>query len=229
MTTRVRAGGIASNTISTSMVQNDAVTNAKIADDSVDSDIISNSIMGKHNAIGGNDPGEYRLGKVIKDYYGSDFSTTSTSMTVLTTTSNYTGYTGGSDIELYYYSPNRRDISDWSGAYFEPQFSFDNGSSYYSLGTCGYDGGTMVQSGYIIASYQNTLWITNSTSRLPSTGTYTIKLRWRVQMYGSSGTFYVNQSHDINSGAASSYIDTSASSNRYQHFFHWIIKEWIPV
>lgn len=44
MTTRVRAGGIAGNTITTSMMQNDIVTNAKMADDAVDSDVLANDI-----------------------------------------------------------------------------------------------------------------------------------------------------------------------------------------
>lgn len=178
-----------------------------------------------------NDPSEYKLGKVIKDVYTSDFSTTSNNLVDLTTSANYTGFTGGSDIELYFYSPNRKDLSDWSGAYFEPNFSFDNGSTWYSLGTCGYDGNTMSSGSSMIASYQNTLWTRNSNSRLPSTGTYNLRLKWRVGMYGSTGTYYVNQSHDINggSGIETSYIDTSATPNRYQHFFHWIIKEWIPV
>lgn len=44
MTTRVRAGGIAGDTITTSMMQNDIVTNAKMADDAVDSDVLANTI-----------------------------------------------------------------------------------------------------------------------------------------------------------------------------------------
>ena len=61
MTTRVRAGGIANNTIS----------NAMLKDDSVDSDIIANSIMGNHNqitTISADMPGEFRLGKVVREY-----------------------------------------------------------------------------------------------------------------------------------------------------------------
>lgn len=45
MTTRVRAGGIAGDTITTSMMQNDIVTNAKMADDAVDSDVLANTIV----------------------------------------------------------------------------------------------------------------------------------------------------------------------------------------
>lgn len=178
-----------------------------------------------------NDPSEYKLGKVIKDVFTSDFTSTSNSFVDLTTSANYTGFTGGSDIELYFYSPNRRDISDWSGLYFEPNFSFDNGTTWYSLGTCGYDGAIMLNGAYGIAAYQNTLWTSNSNSRLPSTGTYNLRLKWRIGMYGTTGTAEVNQAHDINggSGHSTTYIDTSATPNRYQHFFHWIIKEWIPV
>lgn len=44
MTTRVRAGGIAGDTITTSMMQNNIVTNAKMAADSVDSDVLANTI-----------------------------------------------------------------------------------------------------------------------------------------------------------------------------------------
>ena len=180
-----------------------------------------------------NDPTEFKLGKVIKDYQTTGYTTTSTSMSDLFATSNYTGFTGGSDIEFFFYSPNRRDRTDWSGIYFEPMFSFDNGSNYYSLGTCGYDGGTMVQSGYIIASYQNSYWIQNSNSRLP-TSNYSLRVKWRWCLYGSGGTGEVNQGHDVNGqivGGSNNKIDVDSSPGhaRYQHYFHWIIKEWIPV
>ena len=216
MTTRVRAGGIASNTIS----------NAMLKDDSVDSDIIANSIMANHNAIGGNDPSNYRLGKVIVDYYANSTSTTSSTMSELTTSSNYTGFTGGSSLEFFMHYPARNDTEDWSGGYIEPQLSFDNGSNYYGLGTCGYDGGIMLKNGYAILCYNNAYFIANSTSRIPSTD-YSLKIKWNFSVY-SGGTYKINGSHDIN-GRATNYIDTSATINRYQHYMHWIIKEWIPV
>lgn len=215
MTTRVRAGGIASNTIS----------NAMLKDDSVDSDIIANSIMSNHNAIGSNDPGEYRLGKVIVDYNTGNATTTSGTMSQLAVSSNYTGFTGGSSLEFFMHYPARNDTEDWSGGYIEPQLSFDNGSNYYGLGTCGYDGGIMLKNGYGILSYNNNYFIANSTSRIPSTD-YTLKMKWNFAAY--AGTYQINGSHDIN-GKATNYIDTSTTINRYQHYMHWIIKEWIPV
>ena len=68
-----------------------------------------------------NDPTEYKLGKVIKDYNTTGYTSTSGSMADLFASSNYTGFTGGSDIEFYFYSPNRRDLEGWSGQRSRPR------------------------------------------------------------------------------------------------------------
>jgi len=229
MTTKVR--GISNNAIHNVHLNSGIVHNVNLADDSVDSDVISNNILGQVNgpSISLNDPTNYRLGKVITDYSASSFATTSGTLSDMLTSSQYTGFTGGSALEFFMHYPARNDTETWSGGYIEPNLSFDNGSNYYSMGTCGYDGGIMMQNGYAILCYNNHYFISNSaTSRIPSTD-YSLKIKWRFAVY--SGTYQINGAHDINggSGASSSYVDTSATVDRYQHYMHWIIKEWIPV
>ena len=172
MTTRVRAGGIASNTIS----------NAMLKDDSVDSDVIANSIMGNHNqitTISARTPGEFRLGKVVREYAASTVTLTTTSLVDMFTGSNTSGFTGGSHLELHWYIPSRKDASSgtdgtWNGMYFNPCLSFDDGTTWYSIGTCGYDGGTMVRYASAIHNYINHAWIQNSGTQIPSSGSYTV-------------------------------------------------------
>lgn len=219
MTTKVRG------------ISNNAIHNIHLSDDSVDSDVVSNNILTKINAVGTstNDPTNYRLGKVIVDYSNSSFSTTSGTFADMLTSSQYTGFTGGSALEFFMHYPARNDTEAWSGGYIEPNLSFDNGSNYYSMGTCGYDGGIMIQNGYGILCYNNHYFISNSaTSRIPDTD-YSLKIKWRFATY--SGNYQINASHAINGGTGYSqnYVDTSATVDRNQHWMHWIIKEWIPV
>ena len=224
MTTKVR--GISNNAIHNVHLNSGIVHNVNLADDSVDSDVISNNILAQVNSPG---PTNYRLGKVLVDYSSSTYATTSTSFTDMVTSSQYTGFTGGSALEFFMHYPARNDTESWSGGYIEPHLSFDNGSNYYSMGTCGYDGGIMINNGFAILCYNNHYFITNdSTSRIPDTD-YSLKIKWRFSAY--AGNYQVNISHDINggSGYSSSYVDTSSTVNRNQHWMHWIIKEWIPV
>lgn len=224
MTTKVRAGGIASNTIS----------NAMLKDDSVDSDIIANSIMSNHNqitTISADMPGEFRLGKVYADYTSSTFTRATNTLADAFTTGEYTGFTGGSDIEFFLYVPTRNDSTGWGGAYIEPNLSFDGGTTYYSLGSSGYDGGVMGQT-QLIHNYTKSYWIKNSTSNVPSTGTYGIRFKLRFCPYENTSTTTINGSHDINGKTGTyNFIDEGIETgyNRYQHFTHWIIREWIPV
>ena len=227
MTTRVRAGGIASNTIS----------NAMLKDDSVDSDVIANSIMGNHNqitTISADMPGEFRLGKVVREYDATTVSLTTTSLVDMFTGSNTSGFTGGSHLELHWYIPSRKDAASgtdsvWNGMYFQPCLSFDDGTTWYSLGTCGYDGGTMTRYASMIHNYINHAWIQNSGTNIPSSGSYTVKIKFMGCEYQTSNNATVNGSHDINGKNSGSYIDTSAGIDRYQHYAHWTLKEWIPV
>lgn len=182
-----------------------------------------------------NDPVDFRLGKVIREYDANTITLSSTSMTDMFTGANHTGFTGGSHLELHWYIPTRKDVtggstdSTWNGMYFEPMLSFDNGSNYYSIGTCGYDGGTMTRYASMIHNYTNYAWIQNSGTQIPSSGSYTVKIKFRGAEYESSGTGYVNGSHDVNGKNSGSFIDAPAGIDRYQHYSHWMIKEWIPV
>ena len=208
-----------------------------LKDDSVDSDVVSNNILSKVNAAGTsvNDPGEFRLGKVIREYNTSAVTLSTTSLVDMFSGANHSGFTGGSHLELQWYIPIRKDSSSstdstWNGFYFEPSFSFDNGSTYYSIGDCGYDGGGMVRYASIIHHYINYAGIQNTGTQIPSSGSYTVKVKFSGCEYQTSGTGYVNTSHDINGKQGSStFIDSVAGIDRYQHYSHWILKEWIPV
>ena len=226
MTTRVRAGGIS----------NDAIHNKHLSDDSVDSDVVSNNILSKVNVAGTsiNDPGEFRLGKVVREYSATDITLSTTSLVDMFTGSNTSGFTGGSHLELQWYIPSRKDTSsgtagNWMGMYFQPCLSFDDGTTWYSLGTCGYDGGTMTRYASSIHNYTNHAWIQNSGTNIPSSGSYTVKIKFMGCEYETTGDGKVNVSHDINGKNSGSYIDTSAGIDRYQHYSHWTLKEWIPV
>lgn len=223
MTTKVRSGGIA----------NDAIHNIHLSDDSVDSDVVSNNILSKVNVAGTsvNDPSQYRLGKVYTGHITSTFTRTSNTLADAFTTGEYSGFTGGSDIEFYMYVPTRNDSTDWGGAYIEPNLSFDNGTTYYSLGSSGYDGGVMGKS-LLIHNYTKSYWIKNSTSNIPSSGTFGVRFKLRFCPYTDSSTLYINGSHDVNGKTGTyNFIDNGIETgyNRYQHYCHWIIKEWIPV
>lgn len=230
MTTKVR--GISDNAILNVHLNSGIVHNVNLADDSVDSDIVSNNIMGQITgpSLSINDPAEFKLGKVIREYNTSSITVSTTSAVDIMTGSNHTGFTGGSHLELMYYIPTRKDgTGTWNGFYFEPQISFDNGSSYYSLGDCGYDGGTMFNGASAIHNYINCMWFQNSGTQIPSSGTYTVKLKFRGSEYTTSGVGYVNTSHSINGRVSATYLGDTNNSDRYQHFSHWILKEWIPV
>ena len=107
-----------------------------------------------------NDPVDFRLGKVVREYAASTVTLTTTSLVDMFTGSNTSGFTGGSHLELHWYIPSRKDASsgtdsNWNGMYFQPCLSFDNGTTWYSLGTCGYDGGTMTRYASMIHNYIN--------------------------------------------------------------------------
>ena len=229
---RTKVKGIADNAIHNVHLTSGVVHNVNLADDSVDSDIVSNNILAQVTgpSISINDPSEYKLGKVIREYNSTDVTVSGTSAVDIFTGANHSGFTGGSHLELMYYIPTRKDgASRWNGIYFEPQISFDNGSSYYSLGDCGYDGGTMFNGASAIHNYINCMWFQNSGTQIPSSGTYTVKLKFRASEYDNAGTAYVNTSHAINGRVSATYLGDTANIDRRQHFAHWILKEWIPV
>lgn len=170
--------------------------------------------------------GDYVLGKVYKVYDSTSYSTSSARTFVdgpiLT---NLTGFKGNSLIELFYHVPGRNDSTSWGGMYVEPNVSFDNGSTYSSLGHTGYDV-VMVYNSNTILSYNNTIWINPN-----QTADFTMKFKFRFCSY--DGTTYINGIRDINdagtetSGSNSNFLTTDDS--HLQHFFHIIVKEWRPI
>ena len=231
---RTKVKGIADNAIHNVHLTSGVVHNVNLADDSVDSDVISNNILAQVTddspVTSINDPSEYKLGKVIREYSTTGVTVSSGSAADVFTGANHSGFTGGSHLELMYYMPTRKDgTTRWNGMYFEPQISFDNGSSYYSLGDCGYDGGIMFNGASAIHNYVNSMWFQNSGTQIPSSGTYTVKLKFRCSEYDTNGTAYINTSHAINGRVSATYLANTSNIDKYQHYAHWILKEWIPV
>ena len=229
---RTKVKGIADNAIHNVHLTSGVVHNVNLADDSVDSDIVSNNILAQVTgpSISINDPSEYKLGKVIREYDTTSITVSTTSPVDVFTGANHSGFTGGSHLELMYYMPTRKDgTGQWNGLYIEPQISFDNGSSYYSLGDCGYDGGIMFNGASAIHNYINCMWFQNSGTQIPSSGTYTVKLKFRASEYTTAGTGYINGSHSVNGRVSATTLANTSNIDKYQHFTHWILKEWIPI
>ena len=139
--------------------------------------------------------GVYKIGKVVAEYDSANWSHNSATTWKEWPTAgftNHTGFTGGNLLHIEYWIPMRNDSSSWGGGYIDTNITFNNGVSWRSLGTPGYDGGVMVaSSGNAIHGQNQTYLITNT----PSTD-YSVQLRFMIKTYDS--TVYVNQSHDIN-------------------------------
>ena len=126
------------------------------------------------------------------------------------------GFTAGSLVKISYLVPCRNVDSNWGGLYIEPQISFDNGSTWNSLGSSGYDGGVMISNGAAIGSYTNTLLISPE-----QTADFSVRLRFMYKSY--SGTAIINGQNDVNniSGTAS----LMSGENGLQHYTKVIVEE----
>lgn len=167
--------------------------------------------------------GQYLPGKTIMEYDSTTYATASAAFVDLKIWTNVTGYTAGSKLELYYHVPCRNDGAGWGGAYIEPNISFDGGTTYYSLGHGGFDGGCMNIGGDDIHYQNNLIWIDPNQA-----SAYQLRMKFRYAVYDQTVT--VNGSHDINgadAGYNSNYLTTNNS--HLQHFMHYILREWIPV
>ena len=162
----------------------------------------------------------YYLGKTIFDRDTSSYSTASGSFVDLVTFGNYSGFSPNSILEFYYHIPCRNDTGGWGGCYIEPNISFDNGGTWLSLGTTGYDGGVMTySSANTIHYYDNTIMLYPQRS-----SSYTVRIKFRYKVY--DGTVTVNGSNDLNGRATGG---TYLSGYEYTHFLHYTIKEYIPM
>lgn len=128
----------------------------------------------------------------------------------------------GSVVKLYYHMPFRNDALSWAGTYTELQYRI-NGGTWVSMGSTGYDGGTMHYAGGTgvtgaghIAFYNNTLIIDPQ-----QTADFTIDFRFYCRSYG--GTSILNGSHEINVISGTAALQPSPHGN--QHFSHVIAEE----
>jgi hypothetical protein len=141
-----------------------------------------------------------------------------TGWTTMWTATNTTGYLAGSHLLLEYHLPLRNDLDAWSGAYIEPQITYNN-STWYSLGSSGYDGGIMSNGAGVIGSYNNSIYINPSLDGV--SGNFSVCIRFVCKAY--AGTVSWNQSHDIN--ASSGTASTGGVANRNQHYASFSIIE----
>lgn len=142
--------------------------------------------------------------------------TSSTTWTLGPTFANVTGFQSGSIIKMFYHVPLRYDTTAWGGAYIEPQVSFNSGTTWWSLGSTGYDG-VMSNSYNNIASYRNSIYIDPA-----ATSTFNVQFRFYFRSY-TAGTLNWNGSHAIDtiSGTATKL----AGDNGNQHYMHIVVQE----
>ena len=125
---------------------------------------------------------------------------------------NTLGLSANSKFKLTYNIPVRNDSWGWGGCYIEPQVSYNNGASWFSLGSSGYDGSTMNNNSPSIGTYTNSVLVDPSIST-----TYNVLVRFYMRTY--DGTAWINGNHDLGnvSGTASgAYL---GSTNGRQHYF----------
>jgi hypothetical protein len=171
---------------------------------------------------------EGKIAPVTNGYYlrrvFSEIDTTNrtfgTGWTLVWTTTNRQNFFEGSRIKLTIELPLRNDATGWGGAYIEPQVSFDN-STYYSLGSSGYDGNVMQSGATAIATYTRSLWVDPAAAGI--TAPHTFRVRFRCRSY--EGTTLWNQSHDINSVSGTAALLTGGT-NADQHYARVVVEEW---
>jgi hypothetical protein len=126
------------------------------------------------------------------------------------------GFSGNSKVKITYHMPLRNNINGWGGAYIEPQVSFDNGVSWQSLGSSGYDGGIMHALTPSIGSYFNTILID------PQIATsFSVKVRFYLRSF--QDVAYLNQNHSINTISGTATLMPGIDGE--QHYTKVIIEE----
>jgi hypothetical protein len=131
------------------------------------------------------------------------------------TFSNITGFKANSLLRIYYSVPCRNGSLGWGGLYFEPQISFNGGSTWQSLGSRGFDA-VMTQGGGSIHASDNLMLIDPGQS-----SDFSVRMRYYFRSY--DGTVIINDSRDIN--AISGTATRMSGDNGNQHFTHFIIEE----
>lgn len=124
-----------------------------------------------------------------------------------------------STLKIYYSYPMRNESTSWGGIYFEPQVTFNNGITWYSLGSRGYDLMSLNAGG-------NIKYMENYITINPSqTADFNFGLRYYFRSY--DGTVGINNSlgHDMNANSGTAFFHPTISSNNYQHYVHFIVEE----
>lgn len=125
------------------------------------------------------------------------------------------GFKAGSLIKMSYMIPSRNDSTSWGGTYIEPQIRYNSGT-WQSLGSCGYDGGTMHSGSSDIASYHNSLLIDPSQS-----ADFSVGFRFYFKTY--DGTSTINGSNDLNTISGTASLIGGVTGQ--QHYAHIIVEE----
>ncbi len=125
-------------------------------------------------------------------------------------------FKAGSLVRISYHFPIRNDSTSWGGCYIEPQISFDEGSTWNSLGSSGYDGGVMNSGSTAIGSYSNTLLIDPQQA-----ADFSVTIRFWHRSYDSTAT--INGSHDVNNISGTATLMSGV--NGLQHFTRVIVEE----
>jgi hypothetical protein len=124
----------------------------------------------------------------------------------------------GSTLKISYTYPCRNDAATWGGLYFEPQISFNGGTTWYSLGSRGYDA--------VMKNGQAAIRRTSNSNMYIDPGIltpYTVNLRYYFRSY--DGTVGINNgiNHDINIISGTATLLSGDAGN--QHYGNWIIEE----
>jgi hypothetical protein len=152
--------------------------------------------------------------QIFTQVYTGSFSA-STSWTLGFTFADIGTFKAGSLVKMTYMIPSRNDSTSWGGTYIEPQIRFNSGT-WQSLGSCGYDGGTMHNNSADIASYHNTLLVNPG-----QTSDFTVGFRFYFKSY--DGTTTINGSNDLNTVSGTATI--MSGDNGTQHYSHIIVEE----
>ncbi len=102
-------------------------------------------------------------------------------------------FKGGSRIRIDWRIPMRNDSSSWGGGFTDIEFSYDDGATWISIGSSGYDG-PMAISGDIITSMNGAFTFTDCPEE-----DFIMKIRFKHRSH--DGTLNVNGEHAIESGA----------------------------
>jgi len=131
---------------------------------------------------------------------------------------NVTGFKAGSLVEIQYHMPCRNDSTSWGGMYIEPQVSFNSGTTWFSLGSSGYDGGIMHLNSGDIGSYGNVILVNPG-----QTSDFSLQIRFYFRSY--DGTSTLNGSHDLNNVSGTANGGIMSGNNGTQHYASIKVKE----